>query len=404
MRLGTLILPTCFGLKKFPFLKNNFNYQQTVLDMLKNDKQLSAENLLVVKQKMKWAVEPIRQDKSLSKADADERIFKCWQSLHEIVLHDASWCYGKDVGSMPYYQALKYTNMRINDVLGEILGLVYPKYPLSEGPPGILGPFDEAEAKKALSNLNKNGYHIMSKRLKPELIAQIQGSLSNLTYKNHPKFDPTVRDGSVNFVEDQRETIEKVPMSIDLMLDPTIMHIVQDYLGASPVNMQVNTWWSVAGGGASITQMWHQDFTWVKFIKIFVYVNNVFKANGAHRYIPGSFKDISHVLELKHGDYEVSNRVSEEEIQKLYPGKETYMEGPAGTILLEDTRGFHAGVPLKEGYRQLMQWEFAISNYRYDWNEWAVTRICQSSLKAGQLEGLKKYPRIFERLKVNRNC
>ena len=156
--------------------------------MLKTDKQLSAENLLVVEQKMKWAVEPIRQDKSLSKADANERIFaKCWQSLHEIVLHDASWCYGKDVGSMPYYQALKYTNMRINDVLGEILGLVYPKYPLSEGPPGILGPFDEAEAEKARSNLNKNGYHIMSKRLKPELVAQIQRSLSNVNLQEPSK-------------------------------------------------------------------------------------------------------------------------------------------------------------------------------------------------------------------------
>ena len=69
VRVGKMILPTCFGLKEFPFLKNDFKYQQTVLDMLKTDKQLSAENLLVVKQKMKWAVEPIRQDKSLSKAD-----------------------------------------------------------------------------------------------------------------------------------------------------------------------------------------------------------------------------------------------------------------------------------------------------------------------------------------------
>ena len=404
MRVGEIVLPTCFGLTKFTFLKNDHKYQQTVLDMLKTDKQISAANLLVVEQKMKWAVEPIRQDKSLSKSDANERIFKCWQSLHEVVLHNISWCYNKDVGSMPYYQALKYTNMRINDVLGEILGLLYPKYPLSHGTPGILGLFDKVEAEKARYNLNKNGYHIMSTRLKPELVAQIERSLSTLTYQNHPEFDPTVRDGSVNFVEDQRETMEKVPMGIDLMLDPTIMHIVQDYLGAAPVNMQVNTWWSVAGGGASITQKWHQDFTWVKFIKIFVYINDVYKANGAHRYIPGSFKDISHVLQFKHGDYEVSNRVSDAEIQKLYPGKETYMEGPSGTILLEDTRGFHAGVPLQEGYRQLMQWEFAVSNYRYDWGQWAVKNICQSILKPGQLNGMKKYPRIFERFKINRNC
>ena len=67
---------------------------------------------------------------------------------------------------------------------------------------------------------------------------------------------------------------------------------------------------------------------------------------------------------LKDSRYEVSSRVEDSVIQTLYPGKEKYMEGLAGTILLEDTRGFHAGTPLQQGYRQLVQWEFAISNYR----------------------------------------
>jgi len=56
---------------------------------------------------------------------------------------------------MPYYQILKYMNMWINDILGEILGLLSPKYPLSDGTPGILGLFDQVEAEKARSNLIK---------------------------------------------------------------------------------------------------------------------------------------------------------------------------------------------------------------------------------------------------------
>jgi hypothetical protein len=32
--------------------------------------------------------------------------------------------------------------------------------------------------------------------------------------------------------------MQKVSLSIDLMLDPTIMHIVLDYLGASPVTCE----------------------------------------------------------------------------------------------------------------------------------------------------------------------
>lgn len=45
--------------------------------------------------------------------------------------------------------------MWINDILGEILGLLSPKYPLSDGTPGILGLFDQVEAEKARSNLIK---------------------------------------------------------------------------------------------------------------------------------------------------------------------------------------------------------------------------------------------------------
>ena len=53
-----------------------------------------------------------------------------------------------------------------------------------------------------------------------------------------------------------------------LFTDPTILHIVQEYLGTAPMNTQVNTWWSVAGlPNYEQSQLWHQDFTWIKFIK-----------------------------------------------------------------------------------------------------------------------------------------
>merc|ERR1712166_1389163 len=113
-----------------------------------------------------------------------------------------------------------------------------------------------------------------------------------------------------------------------------------------------------------------------------------------HRYIPGSFKDISNVI-LKDSRYEVSSRVEDSVIQTLYPGKEKYMEGLAGTILLEDTRGFHAGTPLQQGYRQLVQWEFAISNYRYAKDAWFVQSICASQFNQDQLKSIKKYSRMF---------
>ena len=69
-----------------------------------------------------------------------------------------------------------------------------------------------------------------------------------------------------------------------------------------------------------------------------------------------AFKDINPVLQ-QDANYEVSNRVDNTLVEKFYPGKARFMEGKAGTILLEDTRGLHAGTQLKKDYRQLLQWE-----------------------------------------------
>jgi hypothetical protein len=80
------------------------------------------------------------------------------------------------------------------------------------------------------------------------------------------------------------------------------------------------------------------------------------------------------------------------------------MEGRAGTIVLEDTRGFHAGVTLKSGYRQLMQWEFASSNYRYTRDSWNEENICMSRVSEEMRRKMLVYPRMFERFKIDSTC
>ena len=79
------------------------------------------------------------------------------------------------------------------------------------------------------------------------------------------------------------------------------------------------------------------------------------------------------------------------------------MEGKAGTILIEDTRGFHAGTKLKRGYRQLLQWEFAISSFRYAYDSWFPTSLCKHEIPEESQKKILKYPRVYKRFHLQQD-
>ena len=65
----------------------------------------------------------------------------------------------------------------------------------------------------------------MSTKLNAAALKTMALELTTLNYNNHPTFDKTLRDGSVNFVKDQRETLQKVSASFDLMLGKQIFSL-----------------------------------------------------------------------------------------------------------------------------------------------------------------------------------
>ena len=130
-----------------------------------------------------------------------KKISNCWKSLFEAVVHVAGSHYGG--GDAIYYQALKWTNMRLNDVIGEVLGYVYSKIPITDNTePGVYGAFDLEEGKEGARQMKQQGFYIMKKRLPAKYLKEIVEQTKTLHYRNHEKFDPTLRDNSVNFIKD----------------------------------------------------------------------------------------------------------------------------------------------------------------------------------------------------------
>lgn len=146
----------------------------------------------------------------------------------------------------------------------------------------------------------------------------------------------------------------------ELMLDPGVLAFAQDYLGAPPIVDICASWFSFPVRRASVeaATMFHFDLDRVKWLKVFYYLNDVHLNNGAHMFVPRSHRDGAIPRELLARGY---TRLADEEVEAHFP-RESWkaIEGPIGTILFEDTRGLHKGIPLVEGHRLVLQFQYSV--------------------------------------------
>ena len=151
----------------------------------------------------------------------------------------------------------------------------------------------------------------------------------------------------------------KNPAIHEIALDPALLKIAQDYLGAKPILCSVVMWWSfpvddIEKQAAAAAQEYHFDMDHLKFFKFFFYLNDVDENNGPHCYVKNSHKRLPSKF-LKRG------RFSDKDIEDHYRNDALELKGPAGTVLAVDTRGLHKGKPLKSGSRLLLQVQFTNS-------------------------------------------
>jgi phytanoyl-CoA dioxygenase PhyH len=102
-------------------------------------------------------------------------------------------------------------------------------------------------------------------------------------------------------------------------------------------------------------QLFHYDFNRLNFLKVLIYLTDVDEHNGPHCYVRGSHRDKPDAL--LH-----DRRMTDEEINAHYPAEQiSQVTGPAGTVLIADTLGFHKGQRLDSGERLLFHLEYSDS-------------------------------------------
>ena len=148
--------------------------------------------------------------------------------------------------------------------------------------------------------------------------------------------------------------------------DPVILAIAAKYLGAPPLHIASELWWSFPAAGTpreqlEAAQVFHYDLDDYRFIKFFFYLTDVDLTSGPHILLKGSHKNkkLSHQL--------LGVRCAskpDQEILDCYGAENLVtVTGAAGLGFAEDATCFHKGTIPTHKERLLLQIEFAINDY-----------------------------------------
>ena len=164
-------------------------------------------------------------------------------------------------------------------------------------------------------------------------------------------------------VKDYNPSTLTVPMVsdrhfYDCWLDDKVMAVIEGYMGFVPELTEAYVRRNFPAQFRVMNHNWHRDTNHPDFlVKAFVFFTDCDLETGAHHYIAGSIQDRRFRDKVYYSD---------DEIHSVWPlDAEDHITStvPAGTIIIEDTRGLHkAGIP-KKAFRDLGYAVFTPPNY-----------------------------------------
>lgn len=145
---------------------------------------------------------------------------------------------------------------------------------------------------------------------------------------------------------------------VKLALDAKLLEIVAGYLGLWPRLHEMYSWLNFpTDEPAQASQMWHRDPVDLKLIKVFIYLVDVDEDRGPFTFIPKTHPFGAYSGKVPaHKD---RKRVQDDEMNRVFP-PETHLvcTGPANTMILVDTVGYHRGGKSRSGNRILLTFTY----------------------------------------------
>lgn len=189
------------------------------------------------------------------------------------------------------------------------------------------------------------------------------------------KFDRKNPKGTMFFYNESE--IMNIPAVQKIISDPFLINIAKSYFDALPILSAVNMWWSSKfkdTPDSECAQNFHFDMDSLKWLKFFIYITDVNQYSGPHTFVEGSHKINSLPYSIRKLGY---SRIDDKSVTENY-GEESQIQfdKPAGTLIVEDTKGLHKGKHIEKGDRLILQLEFTSSKFLKDTNR----RISNSTI------------------------
>ncbi len=139
-------------------------------------------------------------------------------------------------------------------------------------------------------------------------------------------------------------------------LDPKLLEIVASYLGMWPRLHSVAAWLNhPTDAPASTSQLWHSDPEDLKVIKVFIYLAPVDETCGPFTYVPGTQPFGREAAKAA----TCGKRATDDEMASVFPPASWRVcTGPANTVILADTTGYHRGGKPTAGQRILVTFTY----------------------------------------------
>jgi hypothetical protein len=169
--------------------------------------------------------------------------------------------------------------------------------------------------------------------------------------------NPGGKDYIVRVIPWELEHLSDSPL-LKLALDRKLLEIIATYFGMWPRLHAIGAWLNFPTvNEAKNAQLWHRDPEDLKLIKVFIYLNDVGTENGPFCYIPRS-----HPFSRGAGKvpfHKDEKRILDGEMITVFP-QDCWVEctGPANTMIIADTVGFHRGGKVQKGKRLLITFTY----------------------------------------------
>lgn len=213
------------------------------------------------------------------------------------------------------------------------------------------------------NNLNTNGLYILNNAFNKKKCFLILNQLNNKLFidrtnniiKNINLFE---NNKNIWWIHNYNDLLNIKEIQY-IITSEYLLKVAFDYFQCKPILHNI-LFWASYPGNIDTTQQFHQDFDDIKFLKIFIYLNDVNDNNGPHVYVKKSLHNINKIKDI---DSKLSQRYDDEIINEKFNNDIINIKGNTGTIIFEDTHGLHKGTNVKEGQRFVLQLVYGVSTF-----------------------------------------